>query len=248
MTISCQNPNSPSNPKKDMQSNPEATDYTTSTDKSIDRVAVAKQEKLAIVEANLAKHNLNKNDLNILIIAYKNSDELLIYGKNKNEKNYKIIKSYPVCSRSGILGPKKAEGDKQVPEGFYHIDRFNEKSLFHLSLGINYPNKLDNSLGYTGSDIFIHGKCVTTGCLPMTDDLIKEIYLYALTSKDAGQKKIPIYIFPFEMTDENIKKYQDKIDDKTLAFWKNIQEGYQIFQSDKQALDFETQNGKYVFK
>lgn len=251
LAISCQNKTSTSNPtttKNILQANPEASDYMTSTDHSIDRVAVAREQKSEIIESNLSKHDLNKKDLNILIVAYKNADELHVYGKSKDEKSYKIIKSYPVCSRSGELGPKKAEGDKQVPEGFYHIDRFNAKSLFYLSLGINYPNQLDKSLGYTGSDIFIHGKCVTIGCLPMTDEWIKEIYLYALYAKDAGQRKIPVYIFPFEMTDENIEKYTNKVDSKTIAFWKNIQEGYKLFQTNQQALNFDVNNGKYVFK
>lgn len=217
------------------------------TDVNVDRLQVALEEKAEKVTTDLLHYNLKKEDLNILIVAYKNSDELHIYGKTKAEQNYQKIKTYPICSRSGKLGPKKMEGDKQVPEGFYHIDRFNPKSLYYLSLGLNYPNELDKSLGYTGSDIFIHGKCVTVGCLPMTDDLIKEIYIYASWAKEAGQKQIPVYIFPFEMNDENIQQYKDKVDDKTVAFWKNLQEGYDLFETNKQELDVNVSDGKYTF-
>jgi len=41
---------------------------------------------------------------------------------------------------SGKLGPKRQQGDMQIPEGFYHISGFNPASNFYLSLRINYPN------------------------------------------------------------------------------------------------------------
>ncbi|MFD2555785.1 L,D-transpeptidase family protein [Sphingobacterium tabacisoli] len=212
-----------------------------------DRVAVAKSEKESMIKSKLASKNLLPDNLNILFIAYKNSDKLELYVKSPTDDYYALLQTYAICKRSGILGPKKAEGDKQVPEGFYHIDRFNSQSLYYLSLGLNYPNELDKSLGYTGSDIFIHGKCETVGCLPMTDDLIKEIYLYALWAQESGQQQIPVYIFPFEMTDENIGNFKSEVDAKTYAFWKNLQEGYALFRKNSKALHYSVQSGRYVF-
>lgn len=212
-----------------------------------DRVADAKKEKEDLLRNRLKASGLLPENLNVLFLAYKNLDKLELYAKTKTDTSYVLLHSYPICRRSGFLGPKKAEGDKQVPEGFYYIDRFNPQSLYYLSLGINYPNELDKSLGYTGSDIFIHGKCETVGCLPMTDDLIKEIYLYALWAKENGQQKIPVYIFPFELTDENIEKHKSEIDDTILAFWKNLQEGYALFHKNSKELQYSVQNGRYVF-
>lgn len=142
---------------------------------------------------------------------------------------------------------KKAEGDKQVPEGFYHINRFNPKSKFYLSLGLNYPNAYDLVQQYTGSDIFIHGKCETVGCLPMTDELMKEIYLYALWAKESGQENIPVYIFLFEMTNGNMEKYKSQVEESTFSFWQNIQEGYLLFQKNHQELSIQVENQKYIF-
>ena len=48
--------------------------------------------------------------------------------------------------QSGTTGPKRAEGDYQVPEGFYYINEFNPNSKYHLSLGLNYPNASDKIL------------------------------------------------------------------------------------------------------
>lgn len=212
-----------------------------------DRVADAKKEKENLLKSRLTALGLLPDNLNILFLAYKNSDKLELYAKKKTDTSYTLLHTYPICKRSGVIGPKKAEGDKQVPEGFYHIDRFNPQSLYYLSLGLNYPNELDKDLGYTGSDIFIHGKCETVGCLPMTDDLIKEIYCYALWAKETGQQKIPVYIFPFEMTDENIEKHKSEVDEATLVFWNNLKGGYDLFHKNSKELQYSVQNGRYVF-
>jgi len=223
------------------------TKQQTAMHEKTNRVQVAINEKESKISAALKQHQLNKDSIHILFVAYKDMDELQLYAKNSNQEVFKKIVSYPICQRSGNLGPKKAEGDKQVPEGFYHIDRFNTQSSYYLSLGINYPNELDKSLGYTGSDIFIHGACETVGCLPMTDDLIKEIYLYALKAKNAGQENIPVYIFPFEMTTENMQKLKPNTDNSTFQFWTNLQEGYSNFKANGKALTYKIVNGKYQF-
>lgn len=215
---------------------------------AVDRVEVAITEKQETIRQNLAHFGLQENKLNVLFVAFKDLEALQLFAKNNSDERYKLIKTFPICKRSGILGPKKAEGDKQVPEGFYHINRFNPQSIFHLSLGLNYPNELDKSLGYTGSDIFIHGACETVGCLPMTDDLIKEIYLYALTAKNAGQENIPVYIFPFEMTEDNINSNGTNVEPSTISFWKNLKEGYDQFYQNHHKLKFEIANSRYVFQ
>ncbi|NGM73556.1 L,D-transpeptidase family protein [Sphingobacterium sp. SGL-16] len=212
-----------------------------------DRVQTVITEKGSLILENLQNYQLDSTDLNILFVAYKELDRLDLFAKSTSQENYRLIQQYPICARSGKLGPKKAEGDKQVPEGFYTINRFNPKSKFYLSLGLNYPNAFDLAHNYTGSDIFIHGKCETVGCLPMTDDLMKEIYLYALWAKDSGQQNIPVYIFPFEMTEENMLIYKPQVNDDTFSFWQNIQQGYQLFQESKKEVTFEVIDRKYHF-
>ena len=212
-----------------------------------DRVQTAITEKGKLLQKNLQQHQLDSTDLNVLFVAYKELDRLDLFSKSKKQEQYKLIQQYQICARSGKLGPKKVEGDKQVPEGFYHINRFNPKSKFYLSLGLNYPNAFDAAHNYTGSDIFIHGKCETVGCLPMTDEYMKEIYLYALWAKDSGQQDIPVYIFPFEMTEKNMLTYKVQVDDETYAFWENMQQGYLLFHETKKELAFTIVENKYQF-
>ena len=109
--------------------------------------------------------------------------------------------------------PKSGKRNCQIPEDFYYINRFNSTSNLYLLLGINYPNLSDKSKSNAtnlGGAIFIHGSCVTIGCLPMTDDKIKEIYLYAINAKNNGQDRIPVYIFPSRITKDKFDEYEAK--------------------------------------
>jgi murein L,D-transpeptidase YafK len=128
--------------------------------KKYGRVRTALSEKNEIISKSLLDANIDAHKLNILFIAYKDEAILELYAKDKDERSYKLLKRYDILQSSGVLGPKSAQGDKQVPEGFYRIDRFNPFSNFYLSLGINYPNaadKLRSDAKDLGGDIFIHG-------------------------------------------------------------------------------------------
>lgn len=199
-----------------------------------DRVKTSYSEKEAILKNLLSKQQLVSNNLNIFIRAFKQESILEVWGKEKTSSNYKLIKSYQICSKSGVLGPKRQQGDFQVPEGFYTINAYNPNSNFYLSMMINYPNQSDKILGVKGNygnNICIHGNCVTVGCIPITDDCIKEVYLMAIEAKNNGQENIPVHIFPFKMTEANIKTAYDNT--KLLNFWKNLKPGYDSFEKTK---------------
>ncbi len=222
--------------------------------KKHERVNDAFLKKEEVIISQLKTLGLARSDFHLLLVAYKDDDRLELFAKKKSDNAYRLLVSYDVCARSGNLGPKRRQGDSQVPEGFYHIDRFNPKSNFHLSLGLNYPNASDHIKATAkdpGGDIFIHGACVTIGCLPMTDDKIKEIYLYAVYARNNGQQKIPVYIFPFRMTEENMKKYssEHKSDPTMVAFWRELKVGYDKFDRSKTELTVTvTNDGDYVFE
>ena len=127
---------------------------------------------------------------NLLLRAYKYEGELELYAAAQGPGARSLLVGvFPVCAPSGVLGPKRVEGDLQVPEGQYFIDRFNPVSRFHLSLGINYPNEVDRARSgdqNPGGDIFIHGGCATVGCLPVGDDAIEILYVAATLAKAYG--------------------------------------------------------------
>ncbi|HCS21358.1 MAG TPA: hypothetical protein DIW47_12495 [Bacteroidetes bacterium] len=230
-----------------------AVDDFLSEQKKFSRVRTAISEKEAGIKKLLTPLGINTGNIHVLFVAYKEEKELQVFVKKEGDTEYKKLKTYSICASSGTLGPKRKMGDGQVPEGFYHVDRFNPNSNFYLSLGINYPNASDKKLGKAGSlggDIFIHGNCVTIGCIPITDDKIKEAYLLAVYAKNNGQAKIPVYLFPFKMTDANMKKFEKENAGNTslIAFWKNIKTGYDAFTKNNKALTFSVNSkGEYTF-
>ncbi len=215
-----------------------------------DRVKKAYQSKWKSLNKELNDEGFG-NDFKLIIVAYKAEKKLEIWLKSARSENYKLFKTYDHCNTSGTLGPKAIEGDLQTPEGFYHISVFNPMSKFHLSLGINYPNKVDEERTgknrKTGGEIYIHGNCVTVGCIPLGNEKIKEVYILAVEAKDSGQKEIPMYIFPFRMTDKNLEKYRKEFPQQ-VEFWKTLKIGYDCFEKNKTLLRASEVNGKYVIK
>lgn len=202
------------------------------------RVREAYADKEELVKELLAKNSIETGELRIYLRAFKTEKKIELWAKNASDNAYKLIKVYNICRTSGGLGPKRVQGDRQIPEGFYHISKFNPHSNFYLSLGINYPNKSDRILAdkqKPGGDIFIHGACVTIGCLPITDDMIKEVYVFCVEAKDNGQQNIPVTIFPAKMTDNKhdalISRYNT--DNDKLGLWKDLKDGYDIFNETK---------------
>ena len=137
----------------------------------------------------------------LYVRSFKHERLLEVWVKDKSEEPYKLFKTYKVCMQSGSTGPKRNEGDYQVPEGFYYINEFNPNSNYHLALGLNYPNASDKVLSnadHPGGDIYIHGNCVSTGCIAIMDAPIEELYLIASTVKANGQDFIPVHVFPIK--------------------------------------------------
>ena len=202
------------------------------------RVKAAYKEKEEIVSNFLDEYDIKLNMIKIYLRAFKSEGLVEVWAKNKEDELYQLVRTYDICQSSGILGPKRKQGDYQVPEGFYHINRFNPWSNFHLSLGINYPNKSDKILSDAkrpGGDIFVHGTCMTIGCLPMTDELIKEIYILCVESKNNGQEKIPFTFFPAKLTNEKLEEIKKDIspNEDTLELWEALQTAYKIFNENK---------------
>lgn len=194
-----------------------------------ERVKDAFETKWPSLQDLIKSKGFDSEKFKIFIRVFKEEQKTEVWISKNAKSKFELLKTYVVARSSGILGPKRAEGDLQVPEGFYHIDRFNPLSSFYLSLGINYPNASDKIFGREkpGSDIFIHGSDVTVGCVPLTDDKIKEVYALAVQARNGGQKQIEVHIFPFKMAEERLDKEKNN---PNYVFWKNIQIGYAHFE------------------
>lgn len=217
------------------------------------RVQAAYAEKWAQLKTELKEKNIDTPVFEMFIRVLKNEKLLEIWLKPEKKEQYTLFKTYPVCYYSGILGPKRHQGDGQVPEGYYSIAVFNPRSSYHLSLGVSYPNKSDRIIGKTnlGGDIMIHGNCLSIGCIPITDDCIKEVYILAVEARNGGQGVIPVSIFPGRMDDKNMAALKLKYADNAalLAFWNNLKKGYDYFEEKKKLPEVSVdKEGKYMYR
>lgn len=215
------------------------------------RVKTAYTEKWESLKAELIKNKIDASNFEICIRAFKHDKLVEIWLRSKNEKQFKLFKTYTICYYSGSLGPKRKQGDGQVPEGFYNVAVFNPYSNYYLSLGVSYPNSSDKIIGKTnlGGDIMIHGNCVSIGCIPITDTYIKELYVLAVEARNGGQQTIPISIFPAKMDEKGMSFLTAEYADNAalLSFWKNLKIGYDYFELNKQLPKITVDKlGKYI--
>jgi murein L,D-transpeptidase YafK len=169
--------------------------------------AAAEKPLPAAVEAAIIMHSIAPG-APIYLRVFKEESELEVWKARPNGR-YALIKTFPVCNWGGTLGPKQTQGDLMSPEGFYNItpSAMKPDSKYHLAFNIGYPNALDRALGRTGGFIMVHGDCRSVGCFAMSDKLIEEIYAFVRDALAAGQSSIPIHVFPFRMTAENMKRF-----------------------------------------
>jgi len=181
----------------------------------------------------------------IIFRAYKKEAEFEIW-KQKSDGQYALLKTYPMCRWSGQLGPKKREGDRQVPEGFYTIGpgQMNPNSNYYLSFNVGYPNAYDRAWDRDGGSIMVHGICSSAGCFSMTDPQIAEIYAIAREAFNAGQRDIQFQSYPFRMTTENLAK--ERLD-PNIAFWKELKNGADHFEVTKAEVPVLVCDRHYVF-
>lgn len=122
-----------------------------------------------------------------LIIVDKSDRKLTIY------RDQKVLKSYKVALGFTPSGHKERQGDGRTPEGVYTIDRRNDQSAYHLSLGVSYPDATDRAIAKglgvdPGGDIFIHGQPNampdamvmkgdwTAGCIAVSNAEMRELW------------------------------------------------------------------------
>jgi murein L,D-transpeptidase YafK len=181
----------------------------------------------------------------VLVRIFKQESELEIWKRDATGK-YALLKTYPMCRWSGKLGPKKQDGDRQTPEGFYSVsaDMLNPHSEYYLSFNLGFPNALEQALGYRGEALMVHGACSSSGCYALTDSGMAEIYPVVRDALAGGQKVFQVQAYPFRMTPRNMARNHD---DPNFAFWTDLKKGYDIFEVTRREPKVSYCGGHYVF-
>lgn len=197
----------------------------------------------APLEQRLNKVRAKQGDP-VFIRIFKEERMLEIWYGKKNGK-FKRFTDYPVCYYSGPLGPKKRQGDKVSPEGFYKVTRraLNPYSRYYRSFDLGFPNQYDRFKGYTGDYLMVHGDCVSVGCYAMTDQQMDEIYKLVESSLRNGQDSVAVHVFPFRMTDARLSRERNS---PHYQFWMELKEGYDYFEKYKRVPNVGMSSGKYT--
>ena len=108
--------------------------------RSLARPAVAMNNKLDTLQKQFTANGLQWPVKYMYIRSFKYDAQLEVWVTNSRKEPYKLFKTYRVCALAGSLGPKRMQGDFQVPEGFYYINEFNnEPPVSHC------PHKIQHS-------------------------------------------------------------------------------------------------------
>lgn len=183
----------------------------------------------------------------VFIRILKEERKLTLFIRPEGEEVFHVVKSFPVLALSGGLGPKMREGDAQGPEGFYATKStmLNPNSSYHLSFNIGYPNAYDQALKRTGTFIMVHGKKVSIGCFAIGDEGIEQVYTFVAAALSAGQREVPIHIYPFALTDE---KLEARADSEHIAFWRELKPFWDFTEENKKPPAVGVANNRYILK
>jgi hypothetical protein len=153
-----------------------------------ERGKLAVQRRRPVVEQLFDDADVKFPPAELLLRAFKAEKELEVWASSARGGEMTRVATYGICRISGELGPKRREGDLQVPEGFYRIDYFWPDPSFWLSAKVSYPNPLDKQLGggAPGGDIMIHGDCASIGCISLSDERMEELWVMGTSPHGPG--------------------------------------------------------------
>ena len=181
----------------------------------------------------------------MLLRVFKQEREVEVWVQPEDQQTFVLFRIFPICFYSGKLGPKVKEGDMQSPEGFYFVGpaQMRAKSQYHRAIDFAFPNDYDAAQGYTGTELLIHGNCVSSGCYAMTDPFVEQLYELGSATAATAAQGFWIHAFPFHMTAEALAGQQDS---PWHGFWAQLKAGYDAFESRRVPPHISVESGRYV--
>lgn len=187
----------------------------------------AQETRLPVVTELFQKAGVTFPPAELAFVAYKAEKQLEVWAAATAGGPVAKVATYGICAASGVVGPKRYEGDRQVPEGFYVIQYGWAESNYHLEMKVSYPNLVDKVLGPKtrplGGEIMIHGACASIGCLAMGDERAEELWVMMRAMGDA---RVKVHIYPSRDMDALLA---DPSHAAHHTFWRNLEEGRRIF-------------------
>jgi murein L,D-transpeptidase YafK len=180
----------------------------------------------------------------VFLRVYKQTSEMELWVQQG--PRYIHFKTFGICRWSGGLGPKMYEGDRQSPEGLYHITTADliVNPRWDRAMNINYPNSFDVVNGRSGSGILIHGKCGSIGCFAIQDQNVEEVYGAVRAALFSGQAEIPVLALPFRFASV-APSVRDTL--QLNEFWSDLRRADLLFERDRLPPTAWICDGRYYF-
>lgn len=174
------------------------TNYAADPKWSSDERRAAAAKRRPVVEGLFQQAGLTMPAAQVLIRVFKQENELELWAADKADGQLVKVATYGICYASGTIGPKKREGDGQVPEGIYTVPAYTSTWKYHLMMYLDYPNPTDRARNRQnpGSDIYIHGNCASIGCISMSDERVEEIWEATTGLQGKPNARVHVHVFP----------------------------------------------------
>tara|TARA_R110000850_G_scaffold55877_18_gene132080 strand:- start:4642 stop:5640 length:999 start_codon:yes stop_codon:yes gene_type:complete len=213
-----------------------------------DAAMVSVQDAEVDLGSGLSSLGLEAGDP-IFLRIFKEEDELELWMQADGDSHYTLFKVYRLEGWSGGLGPKLSEGDRQTPEGFYHVgaSRLRPETRHHLGIDLGFPNEYDRFHGRSGSELMIHGGRSDSGAFVVSGDDMSEVFALAESALKGGQELFRVNVFPFRMSDRRMNEEWEE-QPEWIDFWVNLKEGYDFFENANFPPDVAVSAGKYGFR
>lgn len=222
-------------------------------DLGVHRVRMAIARHRSEVRATLRRAGVTQLE-ELYLRVFKQEKVVEVWARSATQERFVKVRQFAICEVSGKPGPKRRQGDWQVPEGFYRIDRLNPRSRYDLSVHVNYPNAADRIRGRgeqnLGGSIFIHGGCASVGCVAITNSGIEELYAMVLELPPRRRHSVPVAIYPLRLNEKGMRwlhaSYRPAPED--YAFWTNLKQGFDAFErTHRPPIVHVASDGSYAF-
>jgi len=236
------------------------------------------------LEEQCTRNGLDYPPKFILFQCFKYEKEFEVWAGNSNHDSLRRILHLHVCAIDAQPGTKIQMGDGKTPEGFYNAtlqygspndymwiklnnsetDTYGYKNYgSSFKIYLDYPNAIDKQRTMTvakgkdpGNAIYIHGNCVTAGCISFENRNYLPVFLSALCHNSGIYGTIKTYVFPFRFDILTAKqrnalsKYSRRMKpEQLIETWSNLETGYQLFIKNRKALKINiSKNTKYTFQ
>lgn len=171
----------------------------------------------------------------VFLRLFKKEQELELWMQARGHADFTLFRVYRLQASSLTPGPKRREGDRLIPEGFYYQTasqyREHDQSVGDREeIDLGYPNDWDRlDADVSGAAVLAVGASRDSVCLLSAEDMA-EVKTMIGAAFSSGQRVLRLHLFPFRMSDEMMSREWNE-SSASADFWMKLKEGYDFFEN-----------------